>query len=134
MGSRFSCVPKGLKRFSLDRPWDFKNTVWECVEFVISCRCKVKVVWLYNLKLQEKMRNFPYGDQQILLVVAWLVLRRFEIEEIGYWQKVSCVSWPSFQGGGRRWRRVWDCWNCNVLLFEVTIKRRNSLQVILLKL
>ena len=61
------------------------------------CNRKViwgEILWLYNLK------NFTCGDQQILLIVIWLVLTRVETEEISYERFGSCVSWTCFRGWG----------------------------------
>ena len=67
-----------------------------------QCWCKVELLGLYNLKLEQEMRILVCGDQWILHVVTWLVLRRVEIEEISYWQKGSCLFWPCFWGKGGR--------------------------------
>ena len=54
------------------------------LEFVILGWFKMKIGWLDNLKLEQEMKNPVCGDHWILLVVAWLVLRRVENEEISY--------------------------------------------------
>ena len=63
MGWRFSCVPAGMERHSLDLLRAVKNIVGcENVEFVIESWCGVKIVWLYNIKLEQEMRNLACGD------------------------------------------------------------------------
>ena len=49
------------------------------------------IVWLYNLKLEQEMRNLACGDQSILLVVILLILRRVDTEKISKWQIGLCI-------------------------------------------
>ena len=93
-------------------------------------------------KLEQVMRNLTCADQQILHMVIWLVLTRVETEEISYERLGSCFSWTCFRG----WGKVWEadeigytflgdcCWEVQMRKNGVTIKRRNSLQIIPLKL
>ena len=78
----------------------FGSGVWVCVEFVITGWSKVKILCLYNLKLEQAMRNLACGDQLILLVVIWLVLRRFETDKIIYWWLDLWIPWTCIGGGG----------------------------------
>ena len=55
------------------------------------------------MKLKQVIRNLTCGDQQILLMVIWLVLTRVETEEISYKKLGSCFSWTWFRG-------VWGVW------------------------
>ena len=34
-----------------------------CVEFIIASCSEVKILWLYNLKLEQAMRNLPCSNQ-----------------------------------------------------------------------
>ena len=120
MGSRFSWVALGMEKLSSDLLRAVKNIVGceSFRNFLTASWCKVKIVWLYNLKVEQGMRNLACGDQWILLVVTRLVVRRTEIELIVYWQIGSCVAWPFFQGWlDLGWRRIWGYWNCNVPWF-----------------
>ena len=54
------------------------------LEFVISGLFKMKIGWLDNVNLEQEMKNISCGDNWVLLVVAWLVLRRVDNEEISY--------------------------------------------------
>ena len=84
----------------------------ECVEFVIAGWSKVKFYDFYNLKLEQVMRNLTCGDQEILLMVIWLVLTMVEIEEISCERLGSCFSSTCFRG----WRKsVGGC--CNWIYF-----------------
>ena len=86
-------------------------------------------------KLEQVMRNLTCGDQQILLMVIWLVLTRVETDEISYERWVH-VSLGLVSGGGGR---VWEadeigytclgdcCWEVQMRKNGVTIKRRSSL-------
>ena len=89
-------------------------------------------------KLEQVMRNLTCGDQQIWLMVIWLVLTRVETEQIRYERLGSCFSWTYFRGwvgeGGGVW--VADeigwflgdcCWEVQMRKNGVTIKRRNSI-------
>ena len=58
--------------------------VWECFKFVNSDWFNVKIIWPYNLNLEQEMKNLACGYQWILLVVTRLVRRRVETEEINY--------------------------------------------------
>ena len=49
-------------------------------------------------KLEQVMRNLTCGDQQIWLMVIWLVLTRVETEQIRYERLGSCFSWTYFRG------------------------------------
>ena len=40
--------------------------------------------WLSDLKLGQEMKNLTFEDQQMLLMVIWLVLREIEAKEIAY--------------------------------------------------
>ena len=44
----------------------------------------MKMGRLYNLNLEQEMKDLTFGDQWIILVVTWLVWRRVETEEISY--------------------------------------------------
>ena len=44
----------------------------------------VQHLWLYDLKLEQALKNFTCGDQQIFLMLILLVLTRVETEESGY--------------------------------------------------
>ena len=87
-------------------------------------------------KLEQVMRNLTCGDQQILLMVIWLVLTRVETEEISYERLGSCFSWTCFMGWGKVWEADEEigytflgdcCWEVQMRKNGVTIKRRNSL-------
>ena len=54
------------------------------LEFVISGWVKMKIGWLNNVNLEQEMKDLACGDHWILPVVAWLVLRRVDNEEISY--------------------------------------------------
>ena len=60
------------------RSFPGKENMREFVEFVIAGWCKVKIAWLYNLKLEQEMRNLVCDDQWILLMVTWLVILSFQ--------------------------------------------------------
>ena len=83
----------------------------ECVEFVIARWSKIKFFDFYNLKLKPVMRNLTCGDQQMLLMVIWLVLTRVETEEISYKRLGSCFFWTYFRGWGEsvggRWNWIY---------------------------
>ena len=49
-------------------------------------------------KLEQVMRNLTCGDQQIWLMVIWLVLTRVETEQIRYERLGSCFSWTYVRG------------------------------------
>ena len=71
-------------------------------EFQVVCSV------IFNLKFEQVMRNLTCVDQQILLMVIWLVLTRVETEEISYKRLSSCFSWTCFSGwvgtgGGGVW-------------------------------
>ena len=71
-------------------------------EFQVVCSV------IFNLKFEQVMRNLTCVDQQILLMVIWLVLTRVETEEISYERLSSCFSWTCFSGwvgtgGGGVW-------------------------------
>ena len=36
--------------------------MWECLEFIIADLFKMKMVWLYNLNLEQEMKNLACGD------------------------------------------------------------------------
>ena len=59
-------------------------------------------------KLEQVIRNLTCGDQQILLMVIWLVLTRVETEEIKYEKLGSYFSCTCFRGWGKS---VGDRWN-----------------------
>ena len=61
-------------------------------EFQVVCSV------IFNLKFEQVMRNLTCVDQQILLMVIWLVLTRVETEEISYERLSSCFSWTCFSG------------------------------------
>ena len=54
------------------------------LDFVISGWLEMKIGWLNSLNVEQEMKNVACGDHWIFLVVAWLVLRRVENEEISY--------------------------------------------------
>ena len=94
-------------------------------------------------KLEQVMRNLTCGNQQILFMVIWLVLTRVETEEISYERLGSCFSWTCFMGWGKVWEADEEigytflgdcCWEIQMRKNGVTIKRRNSLSIISLKL
>ena len=83
--------------------WEWKVRVCidrEYVELVIAGWSKLKFYDFYNMKLEQVMKNLTCGDQQILLMMIWLVLTRVEAEEITYERLGSNFSWTCF----RRWR------------------------------
>ena len=62
---KFSCMPAGMERHSLDLPWAVYRGMWECVEFVIEEWCRVKIVcpvetglWFYVLKFKKWFWKF----------------------------------------------------------------------------
>ena len=119
--------------------WEWKVRVCidrEYVELVIAGLSKLKFYDFYDLKSEQVMKNLTCGDQQILLMMIWLVLKRDEAEEITYERLGSDFSWTCF----RRWRGgVWEademeytflgdsCWEIQMRKNGVTIIRRNSL-------
>ena len=86
-------------------------------------------------KLEQVIRNLTCGDQQILLMVIWLVLTRVETKEIKYEKLGSYFSCTCFRDGGKVWETdetgytfLGDCcWEVRMRKNEVTIKQRNSL-------
>ena len=68
-------------------------------------------------KLEQVMRNLTCGDQQILLMVIWLVLTRVETEEISYERLGSCFSWTCFRGWGEISGGQWNL----IYFFEVLL-------------
>ena len=90
-------------------------------------------------KLEQVMKYLTCGNQQILFMLIWLVLTRVETEVISYERLGSYFSWTCFREWGEsvggRWRILGDCcWEVQMRKNGVTIKRRNSLQIIPLKL
>ena len=94
-------------------------------------------------KLEQVFKKLTCGNQQILLMVIWLVLTRVETEEISYERLGSCFSWTCFMGWGKVWEADEEigytflgdcCWEIQMRKNGVTIKRRNSLSIISLKL
>ena len=85
---RFSCVISGMDRFSLDLPRAVKSR--ECtlgvrcggvlrswVHGICNCRLiKSEILWIYNLDLEQTMRNLTCGDQQILIMVKDIIFLR----------------------------------------------------------
>ena len=92
--------------------WEWKVRVCidrEYVELVIAGWSKLKFYDFYNMKLEQVMKNLTCGDQQILLMMIWLILTRVEAEEITYERLGSNFSWTCF----RRWKggSVGGWWN-----------------------
>ena len=71
-------------------------------EFQVVCSV------IFNLKFEQVMRNLTCVDQQILLMVIWLVLTRVETEEISYERLSSCFSWTCFSGWGESVGGRWN--------------------------
>ena len=98
---RFKNIWRGHKegRLSLDLTQAAKSIeVRRYLEFVISVWLKMKIGWLNNVNLEKEMINLVCGDHWISLVVAWLVLRRVDNDEISYWEMGLCISCSRFQG------------------------------------
>ena len=100
IGSRLSGVARRMEGLSLDLTQTAKSSEGgRYLKFVILDWFKMKIGWLDNVNLEQEMKNLACGYHWILPVVAWPVLRRVENQEISYWQMVSYMSWPCFQGG-----------------------------------
>ena len=64
-------VAAGMERLSLNLTKTAKSSgVRECLEFVISGWLKMKIVWLCNANLEQKIKNLAYGHHWILVVVT----------------------------------------------------------------
>ena len=61
-------------------------------------------------KLEQVLKKLTCDNQQILLMVIWLVLTRVETEEISYERLGSCFSWTCFRGWGESVRGRWRSW------------------------
>lgn len=110
-----------------DSPWTFRellkieNVVYkwcvgvpidcECVRFVMEELILGKILWLYNLKLVQVVRNFTCSDQKILFVVIWLVTTRVEAKEVNYWMLGLSVSLTCFRGWGLLQQHILFCGN-----------------------
>ena len=65
-----------------------------------------------NLKLEPVMRHVTCGDQQILLMVIWLVQTGVKTDEISYERLGSYFSWTCFRGWEESVRSPWNCIYC----------------------
>ena len=74
------------------------NTVNGAISITVNRVIKGEIWWLYDLKLQQAMRNLTCGDQQILVLVIWLVPTKAQTEEISYYRTGSCISSTCFMG------------------------------------
>ena len=71
--------------------WKYSG-MWGVVGFITADLYNMEIVWVFNLKLEQEIKNLACGDQWNLHAVSWVVRRSVVVEKISYWQKVSCVS------------------------------------------